>query len=53
MTNFSHGRQAEEAAAEYLRAKGYEIVDQNWRNRWCEMRYCDPGRDGIVSFVVK
>lgn len=37
MTNFSHGRQAEEAAAEYLRKNKCQIVDQNWRTRWCEI----------------
>lgn len=37
MTNVSTGRQAEEAAAEYLRQHGYEVMEQNWRTRYCEI----------------
>lgn len=37
MTNFSQGRAAEDAAAEYLEKHGYEIVDRNWRTRYCEI----------------
>ena len=34
---FTDGRQAEAAAATYLKGHGYAIVDQNWRTRWCEI----------------
>jgi Holliday junction resolvase-like predicted endonuclease len=37
MTNFSHGREAESAAAEYLKKHGYKILVQNWRTRYCEI----------------
>ena len=37
MTTFDTGRQAESAAAEYLKKRGYAIVAQNWRTRWCEI----------------
>lgn len=37
MTNFDNGRQAEAVAAEYLKHKGYAIVGQNWRTKWCEI----------------
>lgn len=37
MTNFDHGRQAEAAAADYLKRQGYAIVTQNWRTRFCEI----------------
>lgn len=37
MTTTSTGRQAENAAAEYLRRNGFEVVTQNWRTRWCEI----------------
>ena len=37
MTNFAHGREAEQAAAEYLQRQGYEVVAQNWRTRACEI----------------
>ena len=31
------GRQAEQAAAEYLQSKGYRILNRNWRRRECEI----------------
>jgi uncharacterized protein (TIGR00252 family) len=31
------GRAAETCAADFLIARGYKIVDQNWRTRWCEV----------------
>lgn len=37
MTTFDTGRQAETAAADYLKKRGYAIVAQNWRTRWCEI----------------
>ena len=37
MTNFSTGRRAEAAAAEFLRRKGFLVVAQNWRTRRCEI----------------
>ena len=37
MTTFDTGRQAETAAAEYLKKQGYAIVTQNWRTKWCEI----------------
>ncbi len=33
----STGRAAENAAAEYLSSKGFKILQQNWRTRWCEI----------------
>jgi uncharacterized protein (TIGR00252 family) len=37
MTNFSHGRMAEDVAAAYLENSGYSVIDRNWRTRWCEI----------------
>lgn len=37
MTAFDTGRKAEAAAADYLKQKGYTIVDQNWRTKFCEI----------------
>lgn len=37
MTTFDTGRQAEAVAAEYLKSKGYAVVAQNWRTRFCEI----------------
>ena len=31
------GDQAEADVARFLLTKGYEIVDRNWRTRWCEI----------------
>jgi len=31
------GREAENAASDYLKLQGLIIVDQNWRTRWCEI----------------
>lgn len=37
MTTFDIGRQAETAAADYLKKQGFKIIEQNWRTRWCEI----------------
>ena len=37
MSTFEIGRAAEQRAAEYLALSGYQILDRNWRNRWCEL----------------
>lgn len=49
MTTFDTGRQAEVAAADFLRHKGCEILAQNWRTRWCEIDIVSQ-RSGIVYF---
>jgi uncharacterized protein (TIGR00252 family) len=36
-SNFAHGREAEAAAAEYLKELGFKILSQNWRTRYCEI----------------
>lgn len=50
MSTTSTGRAAEDAAAEYLKTRGYKIVDQNWRTRRCEIDIIAK-KDNIVSFV--
>src|SRR5260370_40656939 len=37
MTTFDIGRQAEAAAAAYLQTRGFKVLEQNWRTRWCEI----------------
>lgn len=37
MSTTERGRQAESLAASYLQERGLEIVDRNWRTRWCEL----------------
>lgn len=44
------GRYAENAAAEYLKTRRFEILDQNWRTRWCEIDLVAKKED-IVYFV--
>lgn len=36
-TTAATGRRAESAAADFLEYKGCEIVERNWRTRWCEI----------------
>ena len=50
MTNFSHGRTAEQAAADYLKHQGFKVVDLNWRTRQCEIDIVAT-KDGCVYFV--
>jgi uncharacterized protein (TIGR00252 family) len=50
VTNFAHGRQAEQAAAEYLIAQGYKILEQNWRTRYCEIDIV-ASKDKTIYFV--
>lgn len=50
MSNKSIGNDAESAAAEYLIRNGYEILDRNWRTRWCEIDIVAQ-RDKRIYFV--
>ncbi len=50
MTTTNTGRAAENAAAEYLKSKGYKILEQNWRTRWCEIDIVAK-KDNKVYFV--
>lgn len=37
MTTFDSGRRAEQVAADYLLRNNCQILEQNWRTRWCEV----------------
>ncbi len=37
MTTTSVGREAEQAACQELERRGYQILDNNWRTRFCEI----------------
>ena len=37
MTNYQTGHDAEKAAAEYLKAQGYKIIELNWKTKYCEI----------------
>lgn len=49
MTTVATGRQAEDVAADFLRGKGRDIAEQNWRTRWCEIDVVAV-RDMVVYF---
>jgi putative endonuclease len=53
MSTTERGRTAEAAAAEYLVARGYDIVDRNWRNRWCELDLVARSEAGVHIIEVK
>lgn len=44
------GRRAELAAADFLTQQGYEILQQNWRTKWCEIDIV-AHKDGVIHFV--
>ncbi len=50
MSTTSTGRQAEKAAAKYLKKLGYKILVFNWRTRWCEVDVVAT-KNGVVFFV--
>jgi|SRR3989338_5574854 len=53
MTNFSHGREAEAAAAQFLIQNGYKILSQNWRTRHCEIDIVAIKKRTIYFIEVK
>lgn len=50
MSSFVSGRQAEQAAADYLINSGYTIFDKNWRTRYCEIDIIAQ-KDQVIYFV--
>lgn len=50
MNTTSTGKQAENVAAKYLKSQGYEIIERNWRTRWCEIDIIAQ-KDGVIYFV--
>ena len=50
MTTTSVGQAAEQAAAEFLQRQGFEILQHNWRTRWCEIDLV-ARKDDCVHFV--
>lgn len=49
----SSGQLAEAAAATYLQAKGYEILQTNWRTPWCEIDIVAKRHNVIYCCEVK
>ena len=50
MTSFSIGRKAEAQAAQVIKQRGFKLIAQNWRNRWCEIDLI-ACKDGCVYFI--
>lgn len=50
MNSFTSGRKAEAAAANYLRMRGYKIIEQNWRRPRCEIDVIAE-KDGTAYLV--
>ncbi len=46
----ARGRVAEDQAAAYLTLHGYDVIDRNWRNRWCELDIV-ARRQSTVHFI--
>jgi putative endonuclease len=44
------GRKAETAAGVYLKMRGFEILEQNWRRPGCEVDIIAK-KDGVLHFV--
>ncbi len=51
--NLMTGKRGEEVAAELLRNKGYDIVEQNWRNKFGEIDIIAKKKDILVFVEVK
>lgn len=47
------GRRAEQAASAHLQNLGYDIVDQNWRRRECEIDIVARKQDCVYFVEVK
>jgi putative endonuclease len=52
-TNFSHGRQAEDVAAAYLKQCKYKIIEMNWKTPRCEIDIIAKKNQCIYFFEVK
>lgn len=50
MSNYLSGHNAEKRAAVYLEEKGYEILELNWKTRWCEIDIVAK-KDKVIYFV--
>lgn len=53
MSTTSTGRDAEDAAGQYLVKLGYAILAQNWRTRWCEIDIIAKKANTIYFVEVK
>jgi len=51
--NYKKGKIGEEIAGEFLRKKGYIVLDQNWKNRYGEIDLVCTNGDCLVFVEVK
>lgn len=49
-TNYQSGHDAEKRAAEYLEKRGFQIVELNWKTRYCEIDIVAQ-KDRVMYFV--
>ena len=47
------GALAEEAAAQFLQRHGYEVIERNWKTKWCEIDIIAEHRKVIYFVEVK
>lgn len=47
------GRAAEQKAAEYLSQAGHEVIETNWRTRWCEIDLITRANNVVHIVEVK
>jgi len=50
VSNKSLGYEAEDKAARYLESRGFQILEQNWHTRWCEVDIIAK-KDSRIYFV--
>ncbi len=53
MTTFDTGRRAETVGATYLGRNGYQVLQQNWRTRYCEIDIVAQKSETIYFVEVK
>ena len=53
MSNYIVGHTAEKRAAEYLKAQGFDIVELNWKTRYCEIDIVAKKKNSIYFVEVK
>lgn len=53
VTTKSIGDRAEDKVAEYLRRQGHEIIDRNWRTKFCEIDIISRRGDTVYFTEVK
>jgi Holliday junction resolvase-like predicted endonuclease len=50
MSTVSKGHRAEVVTADYLARRGYQILNQNWRTRYCEIDIV-ARKNNVIHFV--